>query len=244
MIFHNQRFSATGYTIIEKIFDKFTLKLKSREAAANVLTESIKGFICKEARSNCIVMGIPKGGIVVGNIIASKLGCKFDIVVSLRLRAKSNEEVGIGAVAEDGIPYLNYELIQQMTISQSYIENEIRDRIEEVIRRRTKYRIECNAYQINDKTVILTDDGAATGATIIAAARWIKRKYTPRCLIVAVPIAPVDTVFLMKKEVDRIEVILRPPRSRFCSVEQFYQQFHQVNEAQIIQIMKKFTLQC
>jgi putative phosphoribosyl transferase len=217
------------------------LKLKNREAAASILGEVLKEIVFKERRKNCIVLGIPRGGVIVGDILATKLGCEFDIVISRRLRAPFNEEIGIGAVTEDGAIYLNDNVVMGLAISQHYIDKETRDQIEEIVRRKAQYRNKGKKYQITGRTVILTDDGAATGATLIAAARWIERKHAPRCIRIAVPIAPKDCIVLLKREVHHVEVITSPGRSNFSSVEQYYQSFNEVTDEQIIQIMKKYS---
>jgi putative phosphoribosyl transferase len=226
---------------VKKITDRFRLKLRNREVAAIILGEALKKIIIKEGRKNCIVLGIPRGGVIVGDIIASILCCEFDIILSRRLRAPFNDEIGIGAVTEDGKIYLNDNLVRDLTISQSYIDRETRDQIKEIMTRKAQYRNNGRDHRVSDKTAILTDDGAATGATLIAAARWIERKYAPRRTIIAIPVAPKDSVVLMKKEVQDVKVITTPTRSSFSSVEQYYQSFSEVPDEQIIQIVKKYS---
>jgi predicted phosphoribosyltransferase len=92
--------------------------------------------------------------------------------------------------------------------------------------------------KINGKVAILVDDGAATGATIIAAARWLKKNQNPKRLIIAIPVAPKDTVKLLKEEVDVVEVITTTPSSTFKSVGQFYHDFNPVADEQVIVIMR------
>ncbi|MGA9841944.1 MAG: phosphoribosyltransferase family protein [Nitrososphaeraceae archaeon] len=227
--------------LLEKITHRFRLKLKDREAAANILGEGIKEIMIEERRKNCIVLGIPRGGVIVGDILASKLGCEFDIVITKRLRAPFNEEIGIGAVTEDGTIYINDYLVRELGISQHYIEAETRHQIQEITYRNSQYRSKRRDHQISGKTVILTDDGAATGATLIAAARWIERKHNPEYLIIAIPIAPKDTIILLKREADEVEVITSPANSSFKSVEQYYQSFEAVPDDKVIQIMKKYS---
>jgi putative phosphoribosyl transferase len=118
------------------------------------------------------VLGIPRGGVIVADIIAKKLSCEFDIIIPRKLHAPHNEELAIGATMEDGTTYLNDELIRELEISQEYIEKEKIEQIGEIKRRYSLYRnVRRREYQFKDNTVILADDGAATGATVIAAAR-------------------------------------------------------------------------
>lgn len=146
---------------------------------------------------------------------------------------------------EDGTTYLNDELIRELEISQEYIEKEKIEQIEEIKRRYSLYRnVERRReYQFGNKTVILADDGAATGATIIAAARWIKKNIpnNPKShLIIAVPVAPKPTKELLRRESDHVEVILSPSTFNFKSVGQYYQSFEPVTDEQVINIMERY----
>ena len=173
----------------------------------------------KERRENSIVLGIPRGGVVVADIVAKKLSCEFDIIIPRKIRAPHNEEVAIGAVMEDGYTYLNDEIIRILDVSKEYIEKEKADQIEEIKRRSKVYRDDMKVSTSLDShikakdNIILVDDGAATGATIIAAARWIKTNYNPKRLIICVPVVPKQTKDLLRKESDYVETITVPSDS-------------------------------
>src|SRR5215208_1662649 len=227
--------------LLDKISGKFQLRLKDRANAGSILGEAIKDIIRndQERREDTIVLGIPRGGVVVANIVAKKLLCKFDIVIPRKLGAPQNEEVAIGAVMEDGTTYLNEEIVRTLEVSKEYIEQEKAKQIQEIKRRTMLYR-RSRDYELSDKqNIVLVDDGAATGATAIAAAKWVRRinnksnNNTPNHkLIVAVPVAPKDTLKLLKKEgeADHVEVITAPPTSNFKSVGQYYQSFEAVSD--------------
>ena len=196
--------------IFDKITSKFQLKLKDGAAAVNILGEALKDVIKKEQeRKDSIVLGIPRGGVIVGDIIARKLSCEFDIIIPRKLCAPHSEENAIGAVMEDGTTYLNDVFVKELEVSQEYIEKEKAYQIQEIKHRSSLYRRhhddeymarEEDHNTINGKkTVILADDGAATGATVIAASRWIRATKKPAKLIVAIPVAPKDTLTLKKK---------------------------------------------
>ena len=239
--------------ILDKITSKFQLKLKDRAAAGNILGEALKDVIKRDQeRKDSIVLGIPRGGVIVGNIISKKLSCEFDIIIPRKLRAPHNQELAIGAVMEDGnTTYLNDILMKELEISQEYIEKEKAYQIQEIKRRSLLYRRHHDDEYIareedyntvnGKKTVILADDGAATGATIIAAARWIKKQNNKSRshLIIAIPVAPKQTKELLKREADHIEVITSPSTSNFKSVGQYYQSFEPVTDEQVIQIMMR-----
>jgi putative phosphoribosyl transferase len=111
--------------ILNKIFGKFQLKIKNRESAGNILAQTLKDALKNDARHDITVIGLPRGGFVIAEIIATKLSCNLDMMIAKRLRAPHNEEVAIGAIAEDGTTYLNKSLIEELKISGEFINNEI-----------------------------------------------------------------------------------------------------------------------
>jgi putative phosphoribosyl transferase len=234
--------------LLDKVSSRFHLRLKNRVSAGNILGEALKDIINneKERTEDTIVLGIPRGGVPVADIVASKLYCGFDIVIPRKLGAPHNEEVAIGAVMEDGTTYLNEEIVRVLEVSKEYLENEKARQIQEIKRRLLLYRSSQRNYELSDKrNIILVDDGAATGATIIAAARWIRRSNNnalTQKLIIAVPVAPKDTLKLIMREPDHIEVITSPSTSNFKSVGQYYQSFEPVSDEQVIQIMRNYKL--
>jgi putative phosphoribosyl transferase len=230
--------------IFESIASKFQFKFKDRVTAANILGQSLKDKIKKqEDQRNAIVLGIPRGGVVTADIVARKLSTyNFDIVIPRKLTDIDNKEQSIGAIMEDGTTYLDKELIDELSIPAEYIEKEKAYQIQEIKRRSSLYRRQGLEYNIKDKTVILVDDGAATGATIIAAARWVKRNQNPnQRLIIAIPVAPKQTMQRLKGECDVIEVVTSPS-SIFRSVSQYYQTFEPVLDEKVIEIMKARNL--
>lgn len=233
--------------MFESILNKFRLRFKDRTWAANLLAESLKDKIKKENaavgnKENKIqVLGIPRGGVITADVIAIKLNptARFDIVIPRKLGAPHNQELAIGAVMEDGTTYLNEALVKMLEIQSEYIEKVKKEQIDEIRRRTALYKEPGTDYNINTESiVILADDGAATGATLIAAARWIKKNQNPKQLIIAVPIAPKDTVSLLKKEANYVEVIISPPNSSFKSVGQYYKEFNPVTDEQVIHILE------
>jgi predicted phosphoribosyltransferase len=238
--------------MFESVLNKIHLRFKNREWAANVLAESIKDLIKKEKMNSSngndiIVLGIPRGGVVTGDIIAQKLDASFNILIPRKLAAPHNQELAIGAVMEDGTTYLNDELVRMLSISHEYIDQVRSEQIEEIKRRRLLYQnnaIDDTVSLTDDiigknKTVILADDGVATGATLMAAARWVKGKNLPIQLIIASPIAPKEILTRLKKEADYFEVIISPSTSSFKSVGQYYQSFEQVTDEQVMAIMRR-----
>lgn len=229
--------------IFSRITDRFHLKFKDREAAGNILGESLKKLINKDERKNILALGIPRGGVIIGWTIANKLSCDFGIIIPRKLQAPNNQELAIGAIMEDGTTYLNQTLVEELDISPDYIKKEKLEQLEEIRRRTKLYSVKTFNWNQNDlsgKTVVLADDGAATGATIIVAARYIKTNKNPRKFIIAIPISPKGTINSLKNEgIDQIEVITSPQNRNFVSIEQYYQNFDQVTDKQVIDIIQR-----
>ena len=230
--------------MFESLLNRFQLKFKDRTWAANVLAESLKDIIKKETRNKneLIVLGIPRGGVIIASVIATKLDASLDIIIPRKLRAPHNEEVAIGSIMEEGIAYLSTDLVKTLDISSEYIEKEKAEQIEEIRRRTALYRQQqanLQSKSSSQSTVIIADDGAATGATIIIAARWIRKNHSPKKLIIAVPVVPKQVVKLLKNEADYVETITTPSTSSFKSVSQYYQDFTEVTDQQVIDILSK-----
>jgi putative phosphoribosyl transferase len=231
--------------ILNKIFGKFQLKIKNRESAGNILAETLKDVLKNDAGQDITVIGLPRGGFVIAEIIATKLSCGLDMMIAKRLRAPHNEELAIGAVAQDGTTYLNKSLIEELKIPDEYINNEISCQLQEVKRLSNMYYQGKNSFidgehiTIKEKTIVIVDDGAATGSTIMATVRSLRKTYNPKRIIVAVAVSPKSTVDLLRNEgLGHVEVITSPVDTKFGSVEQFYQNFEQVSDTQVLDIIR------
>lgn len=213
----------------------FQIKFKDRYAAGEILASLLGRY--KSNRESVTVIGIARGGIVLADAIAEKLNADFDIIVPRKLRSPYDSENAIGAIMHDGSVYLDKSTLEtQYNICREYIHTEKLEKKKEMEHRLNLYRPHAGEYKIIDRTVILVDDGIATGATMIAAARWI-RKQEPKRLIIAAPVAPKEVVKCLKNEADEIELIRNP--SGFKAVEQFYHEFHTVSDDQIMRIVKR-----
>jgi putative phosphoribosyl transferase len=229
------RISKRGY--LSSLWDRyaFQIKFKDRFAAGEILSSTLGKY--KNDQDGINVIGIARGGVIVADAIAGKLNADFDIIVPRRLRSPHNSENAIGAIMHDGSLYLDTSTLQtQNDISNEYIDMEKLEQKKEMERRLSMYRPYSREYKITDRTVILVDDGIATGATMIAAARWI-RKQEPKQLIIAAPVAPKKAIEPLKNEVDQVEIIRKP--SNLKAVEQFYQEFASVSDDQILQVAKR-----
>ena len=214
-------------------------KFKDREHAAELLISKLNNEIKDEISKDVVVFGIPRGGVILAyTIYKNRFANYFDIVIPRKLGAPNNKELGIGAIMNKDIVYLNEYVVKALRVSQDYIETEKESQIQEISRRSLLYRPKQNEYNIKNKTIILVDDGAATGATLVVSARWI-RKMNPKRIIIAIPVAPNETVELLKNEVDHVVTILIPPTSNFTSVAQFYDNFEEITDDKVVKIMKE-----
>jgi putative phosphoribosyl transferase len=237
--------------IFELISRKFQFKFKDRVAAADILGESLKDRVKKEEeQKTAVVLGIPRAGVITADIVAKKLSTLFfDIIIPRKLTDPDNKEQAIGAIMEDGTTYIDQQLIDDLQIPIEYLEKEKLEQIQEIKRRTALYRNNeptrkgFSSSFLKGKTVILVDDGAATGATVIAAAQWIKKlESKPKRLIIAIPVAPKTTVNLLRKECNAEVEVVVSPSSTFHSVEQYHQNFQPITDEQVIKIMKDRNL--
>jgi predicted phosphoribosyltransferase len=219
---------------------------RDRIEAANKLAERLKlqlnGKVDNRiSPSSIVVLSIPRGGVVVGDVVATKLNAKLDLVVSRKIGAPFNPEFAIGAVMPDGSHFLNEDIKGMINIPPNYIEDQIKVQKKEIERRLMNFRGRKEYdMELRGKTVVLVDDGIATGATMVSAARWLKTKQNSQVLIIAVPVAPPDTVNKLKETLgndDKVIVLYSP--ELFRAVGQFYKGFEQVSDTEVKEIMKR-----
>jgi putative phosphoribosyl transferase len=192
----------------------------------------------KEKESVVIILAIPRGGVVIGDIIASELGAKLDVVVSRKIGAPFNPELAIGAVMPDGSYFLN-EVADMINVPQDYIDVKAHAEVKEIERRLISFRGSAEYdNELEGKIVVLVDDGIATGATILASGQWIRKKHNCKKLVIAVPVAPVDTVDDLNHIADELVVLYTP--EPFGAVGNFYQDFSQVDDNKVKDIMKRY----
>ena len=201
---------------------------KDRVDAAQKLAKKLE-WVKKE---NPVILAIPRGGVVTGDVIAKTLGLSLDVIVSRKVGAPYNPELAIGAVAHDGSFFPNSELINALGIPKSYLDEKIAEQMEEIRHRLVKFRGRTD-YDLKNKTVVLVDDGIATGATVFVALEWIKKQH-PKRVIVAIPVGPRDTIERLSKMAE--VVVLDAPES-FGAVGEFYHSFDQVEDYQVMEIM-------
>ncbi len=187
-----------------------------------------------------LVLALPRGGVVVGAEVASQLHFPLDVIIVRKVGAPGNPEFGIGAVAETGDYEISEETVRELWIPRGYIERAIRAELEEIRRRVALYRDGRPLPPVEGRTVILVDDGVATGHTIRVAAIAVRR-LNPKLVVIAVPVAPPETVPRLHEVADDVVCLATP--EPFLAVGRFYQRFDQVSDAEVVEILKRFRVE-
>lgn len=200
----------------------------------------LAGRLMDYAVKNPVCAGLPRGGVVVAAAVAGILKCGLDVIVAGKLRAPSNPELAIGAVAEDGTVYLNDDVIRILGVTKRYIEDEKNDKLRVVLDKLARYRRVIAKTPLKGRCVILVDDGLATGSTMIAAGQVASASGAAE-IIVAVPGGPLDTVKRLKAmpEIDDVVCPLMP--EQFYAVSQLYQDFRQTLDSEVVETLKEFA---
>ena len=184
---------------------------------------------------NAIVLGLPRGGVPVAAQISKMLNLPLDIFLVRKLGTPNHEELAMGAIAMGGVTVLNQEIIDTLSISQEALDEEIKKEQQELNRRNIWYRGENPLPSITGKIVILIDDGLATGATMRAAVEAIK-SMSPKKIVIAVPVSPIETFHEFKEKVDEIICLHLP--EYFAAVGQFYEDFGQTTDDEVQMLLK------
>jgi len=201
-------------------------RLTDRKEAGILLSEKLK----KYQDTNSIVLAIPRGGVPVAYEIAQKLHLPLDVILSKKIGHPMNKEFAIGAMTIDATI-----IDEHPEVPKQYVTDEI-IRLKELLREKYKlYMGYREPLEINGKNVIVVDDGIATGNTLLASISMLRKK-NPAKLIVAVPVLPLDVLEIFEKQTDEFVYLITS--SNFRSVGAFYDQFHQVEDDEVIQMLR------
>lgn len=185
-----------------------------------------------------VVLGVPRGGVVVADEVASALGAPLDIVVTRKIEAPGEPEYALGAVTQEGDIIMDRETAETLGATPRYLEEQVRLKRQEVKERLERLRGETPYPNLDGKTVVIIDDGIATGSSISAAVMSV-RKRNPREIIVAVPVAPVDAVQSLSEDGTKV-VCLQSPGS-FLAIGEFYENFDQVEDLEVKRLLDART---
>jgi putative phosphoribosyl transferase len=205
---------------------------EDREQAGRALAERLRELPLRDP----LVLAIPRGGLEVGAPIARALGAELDVVLSRKLRAAEQPELALGAVSESGDVYLNHAAVAATGATAEYLDHERRRRLAEIEDVKRLFRAVRPQAPVAGRSVIITDDGIATGSTMIAAIHTVRAGGAAE-IIVAVPVAPVDRLAQIRGLCDRV-VCLHEPEV-FWAIGQFYNVFDQVSDERAVELLRE-----
>ena len=183
-----------------------------------------------------VVLALPRGGVPVGYEVARALHAPLDIIVVRKVGAPGQPEFGIGAVVDGDHPegVLDEDTVRLLNVSQDYLDRQIALELREIRRRQEVYRRGRAPIPLNGRTVVVVDDGIATGGSMRAALRAVRRA-APKHLVLAVPVAPPETIESLRSEVDDVVCVSTPVA--FRAVGQFYEEFQQTTDDEVIRLL-------
>ena len=208
------------------------VNFKDRQEAGQILANKLSNY----AKQNVIVLGLPRGGVPVAFEVAKALKATLDVYVVRKLGVPGHEELAMGAIASGDVRILNKPAIADLLISEEEIEAETRKEREELKRRELLYRDDRPPLDVTNRTVILVDDGIATGSTIKAAIAALKKQKAGR-IVVAVPVAPSSTIEEIKGDVDEVICVSSP--EFFYAISLWYDEFPQTSDEEVRELLKK-----
>jgi len=206
---------------------------ENREAAGRQLVKLLEHLA---SRVDLLVLGIPRGGVSVAFQVASALHAPLDVFFSRKLGVPGHEELAFGAISAGDGCYIDEQMVRTAGISPQQIERVINEVRRELGRRASLYRGDRPPLQVTGKTVLLVDDGIATGASVYAAIQAL-RQIKPSRLILAVPVAPQSTCEGLRPFVDELICLYTP--DPFYAVGGFYQDFAQVEDQEVIDLLQR-----
>jgi len=200
---------------------------QDRQTAGRELAEKL----LKYKGEDLLVLGVPRGGVIVAAEVAKALAAPLDVIISRKIGAPFNPELALGAVAPDGTVLYDERLLDLLGLGRGDLQEQVSRQLEEIRRRLKLYRGDREISRYDGRTVIVVDDGIATGFTLRAALRSLRR-HGPGKLVLAVPVAPPEVVDRLRHEVD--EVICLETPEEFYAVGQFYKDFRQNTDEEVV----------
>jgi putative phosphoribosyl transferase len=200
---------------------------KNRAQAGKLLAKQLDSYA---HRPDVVVLALPRGGVPVGFAVAMTLGVELDILLVRKLGMPGQEEYAIGAVGSGGVRVLQPGVPGLLGVTPATVESITRRELAEIARRERLYRGARPLPVLKERTVMLVDDGIATGSTMLAAVRVARQQGAAR-IVVAVPVAPPETVLELEPQVDELVCLSAPPM--FRAVSQWYREFDQTSDEEV-----------
>jgi predicted phosphoribosyltransferase len=209
---------------------------RDRIDAGDQLADALADVIDPDDRP--LILGVPRGGVPVAAVVAERLGGDLDVLVAHKLGAPGNPEFAIGAVAEDGSAYVDDRIITRHRIPDDYVHAETERQLAEVRRRAVLLRGDRPPLPIEGRVCVVVDDGVATGATLEASLRLVRRLGAAR-VIAAIPVGPPDTIRRLGGAADAVVCPLQP--QHFMAVGGWYERFGQVPDEEVVELLEGDT---
>lgn len=210
-----------------------TMIFRDRTQAGQMLARKLSAYA---NRQDVIVVALPRGGVPVAFEVAKALNVPLDVCIVRKLGVPHHKELAMGAIAAGGVRVLNYDVVSWLGISSKTIDEVAAKELRELQRRDRVYRGECPPLDVRNRTVILIDDGIATGSTMRAAIA-ILRQQQPQRIIVAVPVAPLETYRELQAEVDEVVCLLTPEPMNAIGL--WYENFSQTTDEEVRELLAK-----
>lgn len=204
--------------------------LKNRETAGRLLAEKLK----RKKWSKTVVLAIPRGGVPVGIEIAKQLKLPFDIILVKKIGAPEQPEFAIGAICENQQPLWNKEIVAMLGLQKEDMEALVEKTRLKILEQSKKWRVARTSLTLKDRTIILVDDGLATGQTLMAAVEYLKQQQVTK-IVIAVPVSSVSSLEEFRNLVDQIIVLDTP--EPFFAISQWYEDFSQVTDDLVTEIL-------
>jgi putative phosphoribosyl transferase len=210
------------------------MRYRDREHAGQELAKALRHL----REGDVLVLGIPRGGVPVAAEVARALGAELDVIVAKKVGAPWQEELAVAAVTADGTTVFHAEALDQLQLGADWLREAIEGKRREAEEREARMRAGRPALRVEARTVVLVDDGLATGSTALACLRALRAAH-PKRLILAVPVGAASTCELFEQEVDELVCLARP--ERFFAVGAHYEQFDPVSEARVQELLTRPT---
>ena len=210
---------------------------QDRQEAGRLLAKKLMHLA---GQKNIVVLGLARGGVVVAYEVAKALALPLNVVVPRKIGAPGNPELALGSIMEDGEGVFNDSIIRMMGVSPSYLKQEIENEKKRAHQRLALYRQHASMPDIKGHTVILVDDGIATGSTMLASIKAMRNGNAGN-VIVAVPVSSLDAMLRMEEVADEVVCLYSP--EDFFGVGQFYSRFQQTEDDEVILLLKEANRQ-
>ena len=210
------------------------MRYRNRERAGEALAEALIAAEPELVAGQALVLGVPRGGVVVAAAVARVLGLPLDVALARKLGAPRNPELAVGAVAEGGAVWLNRPLLDRLRLGEEWVEAAVAREEAEIARRADRYRLGRPAAIVTGRPVVVVDDGVATGATLASVLQALQAR-SPSRLVCAVPVAPPDSIELLARHCDAVVCPLQP--AWFEAVGAWYDDFTQTGDDEVVELL-------